>query len=699
MNRLQYEKSPYLLQHADNPVDWYPWGEEAFRIAKELDKPIFLSIGYATCHWCHVMEHESFEDPEVARLMNQTFINIKVDREERPDIDELYMTVAQLLTGRGGWPLTIMMGPDQRPFFAATYIPKESRYGRPGMLELIPRVAEVWNTRREEASSSSESILQALQNVSRSHSAGNLLDQSILKRTYEALAEQFDEPNGGFGSSPKFPSPHTFLFLLRYWYRSGEEQALVMVEKTLTAMRRGGIFDHVGYGFHRYSTDARWRVPHFEKMLYDQALLAVAYVETYQATCKDFFADTAREIITYVLRDMSTPEGGFASAEDADSEGEEGRFYTWSYEELSAALKLAELDELEELYDLSPEGNYQEEATGKQTGRNILYMRSDDDPSRRDEQTPLGLSDSIRAKLIRHRQARIRPLKDDKILTSWNGLMIAALARAGGILQESRYIEAAEKAAEFIWKRLRTAGGRLLHRYRGGEAMIPGYATDYAYLIWGMLELYEATFDSTYLRRAAELMELFIEDFWDETGGGGFFLTADEAEKLLIRQRNDTDGALPSAGSVALLDLIRLGRMLQNRDYEDRAAALIRSTSRLVETSPLAFTFLLSAVDFQIGPSFEVVITGDPSAEDTKGLVRSLRGEFVPNKVLLFRPAGEAQPDIAELAPFTRFQVGIDGKATVYVCRDYACELPITTGEEMLRLLQSNRARTLENRN
>ena len=685
LNRLQSEKSPYLLQHADNPVDWYPWGEEAFRKAKEEDKPIFLSIGYSTCHWCHVMEHESFEDPEVARLMNENFINIKVDREERPDIDELYMTVAQLLTGRGGWPLTILMSPDQKPFFASTYIPKESRYGRIGMLELIPRIAEVWKTRREEVDSSSESILQALQKVSQSRVAGDLLDESILKRTYTGLSEQFDEHYGGFGSAPKFPSPHNFLFLLRYWRRSGEERALKIVEKTLTAMRRGGIFDQVGYGFHRYSTDARWRVPHFEKMLYDQALLALAYTETYQATGKPFYAHTAREVLTYVLRDMVTPEGGFASAEDADSE------------ELSSLLDSEELAEFEERFAVQADGNYKEEATGEQTGTNILYMHHEDGLAIAGDGTAAALSDSTRKKLFESRRERVRPLKDDKILTSWNGLMIAALARAGGVLGETSYLEAAERAADFILARLRSKDGGLLHRYREGEAAIPGYATDYAYLVWGLIELYESTFNSSYLRHARGLMERFIEDFWDDSTAGGFFLTAEKSENLLVRQRNDTDGALPSAGSVALLDLLKLGRMTQNQDYEDKALALTRATSQLVETSPPAFTFLLSALDFQIGPSFEVVIAGHSTASDTREMAQVLRKEFAPNKVVLFRPAEEEQPEISDLAPFTRFQVSIDGKATAYVCRDYACELPVTDSEAMLRLLRDSLENTRMN--
>jgi uncharacterized protein YyaL (SSP411 family) len=415
-------------------------------------------------------------------------------------------------------------------------------------------------------------------------------------------------------------------------------------------------------------------------MLYDQAMLALAYTEAYQATGKDFYAATAEEILTYVLRDLRSPEGGFASAEDADSEGEEGKYYTWSWEELASVLNPAELEELNGLYELRREGNYREEATGQPTGSNILFMRDSASPES-------GLTEALQVKLLRHRFERIRPLKDDKILTSWNGLMIAALARAGGVLGEPAYVEAAERAAAFIWERLRTPAGRLLHRYRDGQAGIPGYATDYAYLIWGLIELYEATFDPAQLRRAGELMAIFTEDFWDDAGGGGFFLTADEAERLLVRQRNDTDGALPSAGSVALLDLLKLGRMLQNGHYEDKALELIRSTSRFIESSPQAFTFLLSALDFQIGPSFEVVIAGDRTAPDTREMARQLRRAFLPNKVVLFRPAGEESPEIAELAPFTLFQTSLDGKATAYVCRDYTCRLPVTDADAMLELL------------
>ncbi len=467
MNRLKNEKSPYLLQHADNPVDWYPWGPEAFEKARQEDKPIFLSIGYSTCHWCHVMEHESFEDEEVARLLNQTFVSIKVDREERPDIDQLYMTVAQLMTGGGGWPLNIFMTPDKEPFFAATYIPKENRYGRLGLMELIPRVDELWRTSRQELLSSADRIVAALKQVSESQGS-SLLDASVLDKAYQQLLDSFDKDLGGFGSAPKFPSPHNFYFLLRYWQRSGREEALDMVEKTLQAMRAGGIYDHVGFGFHRYSTDAGWLVPHFEKMLYDQALLTLAYTEVFQATGKSFYQTTAREILSYILRDMQSPEGAFYSAEDADSEGEEGKFYLWSYDELENLLSDRELDHLVRHFGIKPEGNFLDQDGGSSSGLNILHW------SRRANEAQEDF-EAIRKKLFDYREKRIHPLKDDKILTSWNGLMIAALARAGGAFSEKAYTDAAEKAASFILAQMRDGRGRLLHRFRGGGGGDTGF--------------------------------------------------------------------------------------------------------------------------------------------------------------------------------------------------------------------------------
>ena len=686
MNRLQHEMSPYLRQHAENPVDWYPWGDEAFDRAASEDKPIFLSIGYSTCHWCHVMEEESFADTEVAELLNASFISIKVDREERPDIDHIYMTVSQLLTGGGGWPLNIIMTPDKRPFFAATYIPKESR-GRIGMVELLPQVADAWRNRRGEIDSTSDAILEALKRASYTGVEGSEIDESILARMFDELSGQFDSVNGGFGSAPKFPSPHNLLFLLRYWHRTGNEEALRMVEATLREMRRGGIFDHVGFGFHRYSTDAGWLVPHFEKMLYDQSMIALAYIEAFQATGDAFFSETAKEIFEYVLRDMVLPGGAFASAEDADSEGEEGKFYVWEYDELLDVLGPSAVAQIESDFAIEQSGNFRDEATGADTGLNIIYGRTDSNSLDSD---PLQkLTEAARRDLFARREKRIHPFKDDKVLTSWNGLMIAALARAGGVLDEAMYVEAAAKAAEFILDNLRTEDGGLLHRHRAGTSAITGYATDYAYFIFGLIELYEATFETSYLREAVVLMDRFIEEYWDDDSGG-FFLTADDAESLLVRPREDVDSAIPSANSVAFLGLFRLARMTQNLRYEEHARALSDGLSGVVGSYPSAFGFFLSAYDLLVGPSFEVVIAGDPDSTDTIEMARRLRREFTPRTVILFRPDGEA-PAITEIAPFVRFNVSINGKATAYVCKDYACELPVTTAEEMLALLRAGR--------
>ena len=686
MNRLQHEQSPYLRQHAGNPVDWYPWGDEAFERAVAEDKPIFLSIGYSTCHWCHVMEEESYADTEVAELLNASFISIKVDREERPDIDHIYMTVSQLLTGGGGWPLNIIMTPDKRPFYAATYIPKESR-GRIGMMELLPQVAEAWVTQRGEINNTSDAILDALERASYAGTEGSKIGESILARMFEDLSGQFDAANGGFGTTPKFPSPHNLLYLLRYWRRTGNEDALQMVEMTLRQMRKGGIFDHVGFGFHRYSTDAKWLVPHFEKMLYDQATLAFAYTEAFQATGNYFYSKTAEEIFEYVLRDMRLAGGGFASAEDADSEGEEGKFYVWEYDELIDVLGSNRVDEMASEFAIDENGNFRDEATGTDTGLNIIYGRIDSNNV--DSTYPPNLSESTRQALFTQREKRIHPFKDDKILTSWNGLMIAALARAGGVLDNEKYIKAAEDAASFVLDNLRSSDGALLHRFRAGSSDIKGYATDYAYFIFGLIELYEATFETLYLREAVALMDRFIEEYWDDESGG-FFLTSDEAEALLVRPREDVDSALPSANSVAFLDLFRLARMTQNLRYEEHAHGLSAGLSAVVESYPSAFGFFLSAYDFLVGPSFEVVIAGNPESEDVKAMARALRREFTPSSVILFRPDGES-PAIDAIAPFVRFNTSIDGKATAYVCRDFACELPVTTAEEMLALLRAAR--------
>jgi uncharacterized protein YyaL (SSP411 family) len=688
-NRLIFEKSPYLLQHANNPVDWYPWGPEAFEKARKEDKPIFLSIGYSTCHWCHVMEHESFEDPEVARLMNQAFVSVKVDREERPDLDNIYMTVCQMMTGSGGWPLTIVMTPDKKPFFAGTYFPKKSRLGRIGMLDLVPRIQEIWTNRRDEVLKSADQITAALQQFS--HEApGEELGEPTLRTAFEQLAQRFDEQHGGFGNAPKFPTPHNLLFLLRYWRRTGNEKALRMVEKTLHAMRLGGVYDHVGFGFHRYSTDPIWLVPHFEKMLYDQALLAIAYTEAYQATGKAEYAQTAREVFSYVLRDMRAPIGAFYSAEDADSEGEEGKFYLWTEEQIRRVLSPDEADLIIKVFNVGKEGNFHEEATGGRSGRNILHLRRGLQEIASDLKIPeqrlrahLG---SAREKLFAAREKRIHPHKDDKVLADWNGLMIAALAKGARVLDEPGYAKAAKGASDFILHHMRNPNGRLLHRYRDGQAALPANVDDYAFLIWGMIELYETTFEVRFLQRALELNDDLVKHFWDEEAGGLYF-TADDAEKLLVRQKDIYDGAIPSGNSVAALNLLHLGRIAANTDLEEKAVKIGRAFSKAVQQSPSAYTHLMLAVDFAIGPSYEVVIAGKAGAKDTKAMIRALRAHFLPNKVVILRPSEEESPNIANIAEYTKYQTSIDGKATAYVCLNYNCKLPTTDSGKMLELL------------
>ncbi|MFQ5510463.1 MAG: thioredoxin domain-containing protein [Candidatus Krumholzibacteriia bacterium] len=685
-NRLALEKSPYLLQHADNPVDWYPWGEEAFEKARLEDKPIFLSIGYSTCHWCHVMEHESFEDSTVARLMNDAFVNIKVDREERPDVDNVYMTICQMMTGGGGWPLTIIMTPDQKPFFAATYVPKESRFGRTGMVGLIPQIRTAWEERRSEVADAADKVTGHLSDYIGGREAGADLDSTQLHVAYKYFAAHFDKTNGGFRTAPKFPTPHNLLFLLRYWKRSGEAAALEMVEQTLDAMSRGGIYDHVGFGFHRYSTDDRWFAPHFEKMLYDQALLTMAYTEAYLATGHERHRRIAEEILAYVLRDMTDPSGGFYSAEDADSEGIEGKFYLWSQAQLRELLGGESAGWIGNLYGVQDKGNFAEEVEGG----NILHLpravAAAAAEAGIDETDFRARLERVRAAMFEARRKRVHPHKDDKILTDWNGLMIAALAKAGRAFDEPRYVQAAGKAARFILDTLRDDRGRLLHRYRDGEAGIAGKVEDYAFFVWGLIELYENTFDAEYLRTALDLNGVLVDHFWDDKQGG-FFFTADDAEALIVRTKEIYDGALPSGNSVAMLNLIRLGRMTAESAHEDRASGIGRAFYDEVSKAPAAFSFLLTALDFGVGPSFEVVIVGDPAADDTRAMDRALNSLYVPNKVVLLKPAGEGGSQISRIATFTESHAALEGKATAYVCRNYRCELPTTDVRTMLDLL------------
>jgi len=690
-NRLVKEVSPYLLQHAGNPVDWYPWGAEAFNKAREENKPIFLSIGYSTCHWCHVMAHESFEDPAVAKLMNEVFVSIKVDREERPDIDAIYMTVCQVMTGSGGWPLTIIMTPDKRPFFAATYIPRVSRFGRIGMLELIPQINELWLKRHEDVMNSADEITLALQRMS-PDSPGGQLDEQTLNLAYEQLLGRFDVQHGGFGGAPKFPMAHNLSFLLRYWKRTGKSESLHMVEKTLQAMRGGGIYDHVGFGFHRYSTDAQWLVPHFEKMLYDQAMIAIAYIEAYQVTGKEEYKKTAREIFDYVLRNMMAPEGAFYSAEDADSEGQEGKFYLWTQKEIRQLLNNEEADLAIKAFDINDDGNFLEEGTGLKNGANILHLKKSFKELSSDleisEQELQELLEIIRQRLLSYREKRVHPDKDDKILTDWNGLMIAALAKGAQAFNEPNYAEVAKRAADFINTRMCTSSGRLLHRYRNGEAAILSCVDDYAFFIWGLLELYEATFDIRYLETSLGLNGDFLKHFWDEYNGG-FYSTPDDGEELLLRQKEIYDGAVPSGNSVAMSNLLRLGRMTARQEFEEKAARISSAFSKGIKESPSAHTQLMSSLDFALGPAYEIVIACNSQDRDTRDMVEALRRQFIPNKVVLFNPIEQGPTKINQLAEFTKDLHSIDGKATAYVCSDYNCKLPTTDISNMLELISS----------
>jgi len=600
-NRLLYEKSPYLQQHAHNPVNWFPWKEEAFNKANKENKPVFLSIGYSTCHWCHVMAHESFEDESVARLINEIFIPVKVDREERPDIDKVYMQVAILMTGSGGWPLTIFLTPEKTPFFAATYIPKNNQYGHKGLIEILQQVKELWKYQQNKLLEQGNQLIDALQKNSVNLN-GEILTNEILERAYQEFSDRFDNKAGGFGKAPKFPSPHQLLFLLRYWKRTENEQALAMVEKTLQSMQAGGIFDHIGFGFHRYSTDKNWILPHFEKMLYDQALLSMSYLEAYQMTGKIIYSDTARKILNYVTRDMMSEEGGFYSAEDADSEGEEGKYYLWTEKELKDILDKDEFVFVKKYFNIETEGNlYKKGQPGEIFGNRNIFYKGLQEQTRADITKEIVVSDTgkwekIREKLYGIRAKRIPPDKDRKILTDWNGLIIAALAKAAQVLEDEDFLEAAKKAADFIFRRLEDSSNHLLHRYSEGDAAIPGFLDDYAFLIWGLLELYKATFSNEYLQKALDLNKVLFLDFWDEKNGGFYFTSANN-EQLLIRQKEVYDGAIPSGNSVAFCNLLKLADFTGNKQFKQRAYQLLKAFSPMVEQNPSAYAYFLTGVD------------------------------------------------------------------------------------------------------
>jgi uncharacterized protein len=682
-NRLISEKSPYLQQHAYNPVDWYPWSSEAFERAKAEDKPLFVSIGYSSCHWCHVMEKESFDDTSTAELLNRTFVCVKVDREERPDLDAAYMAACQAMGRSCGWPLNVIMTPAKKPFFVASYIPKENRYGTIGLLSLIPQIEELWRNRRVELEAMGAEITEQI-NAAPAPLEQEPLMQKELDEAYDQLYLAFDHDNAGFGSAPKFPTPHNLLFLLRYYNRTKQPAALTMVERTLRNMRLGGIFDQVGLGFHRYSTDAKWLVPHFEKMLYDEALLALAYVEAYQVSGAMKFAVSARETLDYVLKDLASPEGGFYSAEDADSEGEEGKFYLWTLQEIKQALPAELGDFAVRIFDVKAEGNYYEPGKGR-SGRNILHLPVPLEQMAKEGSITvddvIGKLGKTVAFLDKARQKRVHPAKDTKVLVDWNGLTIAALAHASQVLGNQKYAKAAEKAADFIVNQMQTSEHRLYHRFAAGERAIDGFLDDYSFFIFGLIELYEVDFDERYLQASVDLAKAMIEDFWDKENGG-FYFTSKTAETDVPRLKQSYDSAIPSGNSVALMDLLRLSALTGDVSYNIYAEKLLLAFSEDIRGYPMGHTFMLTGLDYLLGPTTDITLVGDPAEKDTMTMLSAIRKQYLPNLTVALwtdQKSKTAPPGVS----YSR----IDDKATAYVCQNQTCIPPTNDLTRVLKYL------------
>lgn len=633
-----------------------------------------------TCHWCHVMERESFEDEEVAGLLNAHFVAVKVDREERPDVDHVYMSVCQAMTGQGGWPLTVLLAPDRTPFFAGTYFPKRRKYGRVGLMELLAQVAEKWEADPEGMAAIGTRVAEQTRQQLGEHSQGQV-HTGLLQHAYELYSKNYESQYGGFGRAPKFPSSHNLSFLLQYHYRTGDSYALEMVEHTLQAMYRGGLYDHVGFGFARYSTDEKWLVPHFEKMLYDNALLAMTYTEAYQITGKPKYAKVVEEIFAYVLRDMTSPEGGFYSAEDADSEGEEGRFYVWSPQEINEALGEEDGALYCSIYDITPMGNFE--------GHSIPNLIETGSVEHAAEELGMDAAqlkerlEACRRRLFQQREKRIHPHKDDKILTAWNGLMIMALSKGAKALNCKEYAEAAERAAAFLKAQLRREDGRLLARYRDGEAAYPGYVDDYAFLVWGLIELYEATFRLDYLKDALELNEEMLRLFWDGEEGGLFFNGTD-GEELFARPKELYDGAMPSGNSVAAQNLVRLARLTDAEALTKRAEAQLTAFAGTVMGYPPGFAMYLLAADLHLYSGREAVVAGAAGAADTEALAAVLRQAYRPDTALMLHPAGEAH-EAEALLPLTAGKDPVAGKAAVYICENFACQAPVTDPQQLLQ--------------
>jgi len=668
-NRLAGETSPYLLQHAHNPVDWYPWGPEAIARARAEDRPIFLSIGYSACHWCHVMERESFEEPGIAAVMNEHFVNVKVDREERPDLDQIYMTAVQAMTGHGGWPMSVFLTPDMQPFFGGTYYPPADSRGMPGFPRVLQGVAHAWKDRRGEIVKSAGEMTAQLASMGSVPKSAGELDHGLLDNAAKQLSRAFDPIHGGFGDAPKFPHAMDLKVLLRHHARTGDGHALHMARLTLDKMARGGIYDHLAGGFARYSTDGRWLVPHFEKMLYDNALLAQVYLEAYQATRDPEYARVARETIDYVLDRMTDPEGGFYSAEDADSEGVEGKFAVWTLDELNDVLGAERGRAFASVYDVTEGGNWEHRNIlnrGKPTAQAAQLLGRDEADLRRD-------LDEDRARLLAVRDRRVPPAKDTKVLTSWNGLMIAPLAEGAHILGDWRYAEAARRAAAFLLDTMRAPDGRLLHSYKDGQAKFNAYLDDYANLIDGLTRLFEATGEVRWVEAALDLARVMIAEFADPEGG--FFYTGQGHEELIARQKDAYDNATPSGNAMAATALLRLGALTGRKDLEEAGRAVLQSVRAILDQAPTAAGQSLVALDFALAPPREFAVIGGADRAETLAVLGAIHARFLPNKVVA--PVIDGPPAPAEVVPLLEDRPARDGRATTYICERFACREPV----------------------
>ncbi len=675
-NRLADETSPYLLQHATNPVDWHPWGPEALERARREDKPILLSIGYSACHWCHVMEHESFEDEETAELMNRHFVNIKVDREERPDIDEIYMNAVQLLTGAGGWPLTVFLTPDLKPFYGGTYFPPDNRYGRPSFRTVLRSLADAYASRRADVQEDAARLRDAIVRMGTPPEPSRAIGAAPIDAAVDHKTRSFDDEHGGFSGPPKFPDSMGVLLLLRRFRKTGDRDLLAMATFTLRKMAEGGMYDQLGGGFHRYSTDERWLIPHFEKMLYDNALLAQAYLAAFQVTGDAFHSRIVRETLDYVHREMTRPGGGFYSSQDADSEGEEGKFFVWSPEEVQGLLGEADGAVFCRAFGVEKGGNFEH---GKSALHVALPIESVSKLLGRSPAEVQAILDRGRRKLLEARSKRVAPARDDKILTSWNGLMIQAMAQAHQVLGDPRDLEAALSAARFILDAL-VEDGRLLRTHKDGKSHVPAFLDDYAFLAAGLLDLFEATFDRRWLDEALDVARRMLERFGDEPGA--LFSTARDHEQLLTRTRTLFDNAIPSGNSVAALTLLRLSSFTGDRDFRDRAEAILRAPGKLLEQAAPGFSYLLTALDYSLDEPKQVAIAGTPGSPDTNALLQALRGTFAPNKVVSI-----ARPELETVIPWLAGKKPIAARAAAYVCIEGTCRAPVSEPQALKEAL------------